>query len=512
MWKKQISTIQMCFASIGGILGSGWLLGPFYAARVAGPASIFSWLFGGCLMLFVALCFAELASFKPLPGGTARYAHLTHGTLCSFIIAWIAYLAAVVVPSIETMAAVQYASNYVPGLIFHHGESVQLTYVGMLLCAGTMLLLCIINRYSVRVFAKSSVWIVCWKIVLPLISSVVLLTHSFHPSNFLLSHEDYRHTLQDMLRALPASGIIFSFIGYSPAIQLAAEAKNPQQALPRAIIGAIVLAILIYCLVEFAFISALPSALLHHGWRHLHFSNDAGPFAGLMALVGVGWFAKVIYIDASFNPLGTSFIYTASTARLGHAISSNGYFPVFLQKLNKYGSPEQSIWLNYVVGLIFFLPFPGWQQMVGFIIVCFILSYVIGPIAVMVLRQNEGDSPRPFRLPCLSLISFIAFVVCGCLVFWTGWHVVMRMMIVIAIGLLYLFVYRLVAHVSESLEAGRAMWLLIYLAGLAVISYAGTIGGGRGVLLPGWDVLVITLFSACIWRCALLSAFSDMRF
>ena len=511
MWKKQISTTQMCFASIGGILGSGWLLGPFYAARVAGPASICAWLFGGFLMLFIALCFAELASFKPLAGGTARYAHMTHGTLCSFIIAWIAYLAAVVVPSIETMAAVQYASNYVPNLMTHHHTTIQLTHWGLLLCACIMLLLCFINRLSVRVFAKSSVWIVTWKIVLPILASLILLTHSFHPSNLLVSHEDFTYTLQDVLRALPASGIVFSFIGYSPAIQLAAEAKDPQKALPRAIIGAIVLATIIYCFVEFAFISALPPLLLKHGWHHLHFSHDAGPFAGLMALVGVGWFVKVIYIDASLNPLGTAFIYTASTARLGHAISTNGYFPSFFQKLNSHGSPERSMWLNYFIGLIFFLPFPGWQQMVGFIITCFILSYVIGPIAVMVCRQREGDLPRPFRLPYLTPMAFVAFVVCGCLVFWTGWHVVMRMMIVIGIGLLYLLSYRLVQQAKESLEAGRAMWLLCYLTGLALISYLGTIGGGRGILLPGWDILVIVLFSACIWRYALFSAFTIMK-
>ena len=59
----------MLFASIGGILGSGWLFGPLYAVQLAGPAALVAWAIGGLAILFIAVTFAELSASLPLNGG-----------------------------------------------------------------------------------------------------------------------------------------------------------------------------------------------------------------------------------------------------------------------------------------------------------------------------------------------------------------------------------------------------------------------------------------------------------
>ena len=46
-FRRDIGVIGLLYASLGGIIGSGWLLGPRNAAMQAGPLSIFSWIFGG---------------------------------------------------------------------------------------------------------------------------------------------------------------------------------------------------------------------------------------------------------------------------------------------------------------------------------------------------------------------------------------------------------------------------------------------------------------------------------
>ena len=48
----------------------------------------------------------------------------------------------------------------------------------------------------------------------------------------------------------------------------------------------------------------------------------------------------------------------------------NGYFPEKLLKLNKKGVPYLAILMNFCIGMIFFLPFPGWQQMINFLVSC----------------------------------------------------------------------------------------------------------------------------------------------
>ena len=104
--------------------------------------------------------------------------------------------------------------------------------------------------------------------------------------------------MHGILSALPAAGVIFSFIGYSPAIQLAGEAKNPQRAIPLAIIGSISICIVLYVVLQAAFIGAVQTSSLAHGWAKMHFIGDAGPVAGIIASLGLVWFLKILYIDA----------------------------------------------------------------------------------------------------------------------------------------------------------------------------------------------------------------------
>jgi amino acid transporter len=45
--QRQIGPVALLFTGITGIIGSGWLFASLYAAQLAGPAAILSWLIGG---------------------------------------------------------------------------------------------------------------------------------------------------------------------------------------------------------------------------------------------------------------------------------------------------------------------------------------------------------------------------------------------------------------------------------------------------------------------------------
>src|SRR5262245_29050635 len=128
--QRSIGTCGLLFAAVGGIVGSGWLFGPFYAAQFAGPASTLSWVIGGIFMIIIALTFAELFSMFPVAGVTVRFLQCSHGPLVSFTMAWIGWLSAAAVALIETMALIQYASNYIPGLMQKTGGTNVLTFAG----------------------------------------------------------------------------------------------------------------------------------------------------------------------------------------------------------------------------------------------------------------------------------------------------------------------------------------------------------------------------------------------
>ena len=63
--QRRIGFVALLFVSVGGILGSGWLFGPLYAAQLAGPAALIAWVIGGFAIMVIALNFAELGAMLP---------------------------------------------------------------------------------------------------------------------------------------------------------------------------------------------------------------------------------------------------------------------------------------------------------------------------------------------------------------------------------------------------------------------------------------------------------------
>ena len=94
----------LTFISLGSIIGSGWLLGALTAAKVAGGASLISWILGGAIIALLALVHAELGSTYPVSGGTARFPFITFGALGGFTGGWMAWLQAVTVARLSQLA------------------------------------------------------------------------------------------------------------------------------------------------------------------------------------------------------------------------------------------------------------------------------------------------------------------------------------------------------------------------------------------------------------------------
>ncbi len=117
---------------------------------------------------------------------------------------------------------------------------------------------------------------------------------------------------------------MFSLFGFRTALDMAGEAKNPQRDVPLAMIGAVGICLVIYVLLQVAFIGVIPPDHLKHGWHEISEKVPGGPFAGFAAMLGVTWLAFALYIDAVVSPAGTGLAYTGATARINYAMSKNG--------------------------------------------------------------------------------------------------------------------------------------------------------------------------------------------
>jgi amino acid transporter len=180
---------------------------------------------------------------------------------------------------------------------------------------------------------------------------------------------------------------------------------------PIAVIGSVLVTAVLYIALQVAFIGALdPSRLTgSDAWASLNFEGSFGPLAALATALGLGWLAVLLYIDAIISPGDTGLIYTTLTSRLSYAMARNGNAPQRLAKTTGRGVPLFSLIVTFVVGLIVFLPFPSWQQLVGFITSASVLSFASGPLALAALRKQIPDQPRPYRLPGGHVIPLLAF-------------------------------------------------------------------------------------------------------
>jgi amino acid transporter len=503
MSTQTMGRFALLLTAMGGIVGSGWLFGPLYAAQIAGPAAIISWILGGFLMLSIALTFAELSSAFPRMGGMIHFGEMSHGKIVSFMIGFMIWLSSVVVAPVETLALLQYAGNYVPHIITKVDGVAMLSGLGIVAAAVLMVIMVFLNQMGAKFFSRSSSSIVIFKLAVPILVVITLFCMDFHPSNFTALGGFAPEGIKGIISALPLGGIVFSFIGYSPAIQMGGEVKNPQRTIPFAIISAVVLCMILYIAIQSAFIGALSPSYITQGWTHLSFAGDGGPFAGILTSLGIIWLVMIIYADAFISPFGTAYIYTAGTGRTTFALGEIDFFPKYFLQLNQKRVPVKAMFLNYFVGLCLFLPFHAWQSMVEFLISCFVIAYCVGPIALYALRKSQPTLTRPFKLPAYSFLSFIAFYVCNLLLFWTGWQTIAHLLAACGIGLLFILLYQ-VRHqkFNWAAEWKRGYWILVQIAGVGILTYLGSFGGGKNMITFGPDFGVIALFSFVIFYLA----------
>jgi len=501
MWVRSINKWNLLATAIAGMVGSGWLFGPYYAAKIAGPAAILSWLVAGCLMMVVAYTFIEITRRLPVAGGLVRFFQLGQGDLVGFCFSWVAWLAWLSVSPIETMAVVQYAASYWPSLMHRVAGEQVLTLQGISVATLLMMLICSLNCLGLRVVSKTNSAMLVIKLGVPMITALLLMRHGVHMTNLTQGQGFMATGLQGVVKALPTAGVIYSFIGFNPAIQLAAEVKDPKKTICFAVLGALIICIVLYVVLQFAFIVAMDPRYLVDGWQHLRFPGDQGPFAGMLSMMGAWIWLKVVYLDAAVSPFGTALVQAGATSRLTFGMSENAYLPQWLQDFNRHHVPYKAIVANTVVGLLFFLPFPSWHKMLGFLVSCLVFGYVVGPMSLMSLWLQK---PQEFSCSKVTtmVMCVLAFYICNLIIVWTGWATIEKMMIVVVIGyallMVMIFCSQHKARWWSQLQCRQIGWLLPYLVGLSVISYCSSFGG-IGLLPFGWDFLIIALFSIAIF-------------
>jgi amino acid transporter len=509
--KREMGLIGATWASETSIIGSGWLFGALYASQAAGPIALLGWVIGGVAVIFLALVHAELGGMYPVSGGTARFPHLAYGSVAGISFGFFSWVQAITVAPIECFAVMQYGSYYWHGLFdaTANGGKGNVTGLGFAMTVVLLIIFTALNFLAMRIFSKVNAGITWWKVAIPVLTIIVLL-FKFHGGNFS-SHGFNSYGWKALFAAIPSAGIVFAYLGFEQADQLAAEIKNPQKNLPRAILLATFIGIIIYCMLQVVFIGAMPTSQLTHGWANISDANIlAGPFAGLAGIVGLSALAVVLRIDAFVSPFGTGLIYQTSSSRVGYGLGRNRYFPQVFTKVDKNGIPWVSLLVAFVAGLFFLLPFPSWHSLVSLVTGASVLMYAGAPLAMGAFRRQVPEADRPYKVPAGEVIAPLAFIIANMLIYWSGFETVWKLGLVIIIGYVLIGICMAFDENRPPLDWKSAVWLPFYLVGIGIISWQGQYSGGA-VAAPlntnhipfWWDMLVVAAFSLVIYYWAM---------
>jgi amino acid transporter len=515
--RRDVGLIGAMLASVGSIIGSGWLFGAFNGAQAAGTAAILTWILVGVVFSALALVYAELGGMYPVAGGTARFQHYAFGSVAGISFGFFSWLQAAAVAPVECYAVMRYGYYWWHGI--YDPTTKNVTGLGFALTVVLLALFTLLNFLAVKWLAHTNSAVTWWKIAIPLLLIIVFLT-KLHAKNF--SNGGFMPDGWHGVFAATSGGIAFAMLGFEQADQLAGEIRNPQKNLPRAILGAFAIGTVIYVLLQVVFIGALPHNMSGGLFANISTPIASAPYAGLAAVIGLGWLATIVRVDAFVSPSGTGLIYETSTARVGYGLGRNRYFPPILTWTDKRGVPWFSLILSFLVGLVFLLPFPSWESLVGLITSATVLMYAGAPVSLAALRRQVPEANRPYRLPGVVVLGPLAFIFANFIIYFNGIEVIWKLGAAMGIGYLLIGIWMAYDKQRPPLEWKSAIWLPFYLLGMGIISWQGQYGPiskaaafsktnpSIGIaqtfhLKGGIDLLVITGFSLVIYYWALWS-------
>jgi amino acid transporter len=130
------------------------------------------------------------------------------------------------------------------------------------------------------------------------------------------------------------------------------------------------------------------------------------------------------------------------------------------------------------------------------------MMYAFAPVSLAALRRQDPDRERPYRLPAPGVICPLSFVAADLIMYWTGWTILWKLYVALGIGAVLLVVNLVISKPAKrpDLSTWRSsVWVVPWLAGMAVIDKLGQFKGGSTTIPFWWDIGVVAVFSIAIF-------------
>ncbi|MBA3645028.1 MAG: amino acid permease [Gemmatimonadaceae bacterium] len=439
---KALSLTDATMLVAGSMIGSGIFIVSADIGRTVGSPLwlLLAWVAAGVVTLMGALTFGELAAMYPRAGG--QYIFLREGLnpLMGFLYGWTLF----VVIQTGTIAAVAVAFGRFLGVLWPAITPDRFSWFPRAdVCVGALGCHDPANAIQLgltpqRLVALVTIWILTWinlrgvkeakwvQTTLTIIKTGALalliilgLTIGRHASavaaNFGAGNFNTSDVSAAFMIAFGAAmvGSLFSSDAWNNVTFAAAEVKNPQRNLPRALLYGTGLVSLLYILANISYLNVLPLHGVKDGAdvlsRGIQFATQDRVAAAVMETMFGAVGATIMASAILISTFGCNNGLILSGARVYYAMAKDRLFFHKAGTLNKNHVPAtalvvQSIWTSL-------LCLTGtYGQLLNYVIFAALLFYAATTFGLFRLRATRPDAERPYRvigypvLPALYIV------------------------------------------------------------------------------------------------------------
>lgn len=375
---------------IGSTIGSGIFRSPASIAnRLPGPLSLIAvWTIGGALALCGALTLAEVAGALPRTGGMYVFIRDGWGKLPAFLFGWseLVIIRAAALGAVATTFA-----EYAIRMLGHNPAVAPWDARVHYLAAVAIVILAIVNvigvKWSALVLELTTVakyGVLVFIIALAAIVGPLLtgggghLTPMVPPGSFTVG-----------AFGLALVSVLWAYDGWADLSFVAGEVKEPRRNIPRALIGGTLAVILVYVLVNLAYLSVVPVEQMRTS--KLIAADVAQQLVGNWGVILIG----IAVVLATFGTLNGSLL---TAPRIFFAMADDGMFFRSIAAVHpKFKTPYVAIALCAALGVAFVL-LRTFEQLADTFVLAIVPFYALAVASVYPLRKSVGYDP-PYRVP-----------------------------------------------------------------------------------------------------------------
>ncbi len=376
--RRVLTTFDVTCIGVNAIVGSGIYLFPGKLQAALGPASILAWVLTGALCLPLALSFAALGSIEDRSGGAFRYAQLAFGTGVAFVVGWSAWVTSLLSWAAVASGVPRYLAAFAPGL--DQGAAARVVSATAIVAFGAL------NVMGVKPGARLMDALTIGKLI-PLAVFVVVGLFAWHGARF-------QPFTMNGVGALPAMLLMtmFAYQGFEVVGAPAGEVRDPERAIPRGVISSMLLAALLYVLVQIVFVGvggSATSAPLPDAAR-----SFLGPFGA--SLLALGGLVSMLGFNA-----GTALC----TPRYVQALADERLVPPALARSHqRFDTPALAIALSTLLAALLALVL-DFEKLVDLAVLAVIGQYLASSAALIRLGRKKSHK----LLGAISFLISLAF-------------------------------------------------------------------------------------------------------